>query len=698
MKKLIILCFLFSYLSVFSLWEITNWKSQSEIYQIWAAENTVITYGDYLISTDKGMTWGSFAYTYPFTTGIYSLAFKDSTIYIGSFGNIHVSDDYGKTWEIRNTGLPEFLVSALLIVGDKIFAGLWNEGVYMSTDKGHTWTAKNNRINKKSVYALAEIGNYIIASTGDSIFVSSDMGESWNHSRNGLEEFGFYNKLIVSKDKLFTATFEDTYNGSRNNLYMSTNYGQTWIKKNSSVFESIYMYSITVIEDRLFVGTRDSLYYSDDMGDTWITTSLIKNGYRGAVYLASSGQMIYAALGTELFKSSDKGETWITVRNALNYSVVHSLFSDSSKIFAATLRWENNTTYNDGLYYSTDKGDTWIRNGFENLTVYSIFKKNHYYFAGTSDGLYRSEVSDLNWIKINSEFSYSVLSELDGNLTINGKDCYYMSSDNGDNWQKYCSGLPEQQSVTLLKEIGNLWFACVDSGVYISYDKGENWQEKSNGLPKTILRITSAETIDNCIFLGTNHGIIVSTDAGESWMERNSGISSGSDKLIEVKSLVKTGNTIFAGIRNKGIYFSTDNGLNWTYANCQFFRNLEVSSLAIHDGYIYAGTDRATFGQYDGDAIYRAKLSDFGITDVKENRIELGTIIYPNPTGNFITLSESDTKLYESYEIYDISGRLLQKSIFDSNRIDISALESGSYYLRLLSPSGIATAGFNKMK
>jgi len=73
-------------------------------------------------------------------------------------------------------------------------------------------------------------------------------------------------------------------------------------------------------------------------------------------------------------------------------------------------------------------------------------------------------------------------------------------------------------------------------------------------------------------------------------------------------------------------------------------------------------------------------------------------IIYPNPAGNFITLSESDTKFYTDYEIYDIIGRLLQKSALGSFRIDISQLERGSYYLRLLSPSGIATAGFLKME
>ena len=83
---------------------------------------------------------------------------------------------------------------------------------------------------------------------------------------------------------------------------------------------------------------------------------------------------------------------------------------------------------------------------------------------------------------------------------------------------------------------------------------------------------------------------------------------------------------------------------------------------------------------------------------VNNHAVAGNMIIYPNPAGNFITLSESDTKLYTNYEIYDISGRLLQKAVLNSFRIDISLLERGSYYLRLLSPSGIATAGFLKME
>ncbi len=95
-----------------------------------------------------------------------------------------------------------------------------------------------------------------------------------------------------------------------------------------------------------------------------------------------------------------------------------------------------------------------------------------------------------------------------------------------------------------------------------------------------------------------------------------------------------------------------------------------------------------------GNSGYRVKTP----TSISYSTEKIESLIYPNPSVNYITLSESDTKLYKGYEIYDISGRLLQKSILGSYRIDISTLERGSYYLRLLSPSGIATAGFLKME
>ena len=99
-------------------------------------------------------------------------------------------------------------------------------------------------------------------------------------------------------------------------------------------------------------------------------------------------------------------------------------------------------------------------------------------------------------------------------------------------------------------------------------------------------------------------------------------------------------------------------------------------------------------GYGDWSQIWKFKTKvNVSVNDYRESRL-----LYPNPAGNFITLSESDTKLYTDYEIYDISGRLLQKSILSSFRIDISGLERGSYYLRLLSPSDIATAGFLKME
>jgi hypothetical protein len=82
---------------------------------------------------------------------------------------------------------------------------------------------------------------------------------------------------------------------------------------------------------------------------------------------------------------------------------------------------------------------------------------------------------------------------------------------------------------------------------------------------------------------------------------------------------------------------------------------------------------------------------------VKERDLYSSLSVFPNPSANFITISETDTNLYTNYEIYDISGRLLQKDALSSNRIDVSRFEHGSYNLRLISPTGIANTLFLKM-
>ncbi|MDT3738584.1 MAG: T9SS type A sorting domain-containing protein [Candidatus Kapabacteria bacterium] len=222
--------------------------------------------------------------------------------------------------------------------------------------------------------------------------------------------------------------------------------------------------------------------------------------------------------------------------------------------------------------------------------------------------------------------------------------------------------------------------------------------------------------------------ILLKTSNGVTWDSLGRINKSQSFSQNEIKKLIVQNENDIYMITSDGFYFSNNKGLEGTW------RYKKITTPGINDAIIMNNTDLYMCGEdgflckvnlfdrsvnyYDIDAnknLYSLHLTEsnklfvggrnltileldkeMGIDD---NYLSVNQFtVYPNPAGNFITLSESDTKLYTDYEIYDISGRLLQKSILNSYRIDISTLERGSYYLRLLSPSGIATAGFLKME
>jgi photosystem II stability/assembly factor-like uncharacterized protein len=653
-----------------------------------------------MISTDKGITWNSFENSYTYDTGIYSLAFQDSIIYIGSFGSLHVSEDLGKTWGIRNSGLPNFpVISALLVLEDKVFAGTWDHGILMSTDKGYTWTPKNKDIPLIGVNCFASIGKNIFANVGfdNKIYLSTDYGDNWALINKGLDTFEFFDQFVVIDTIIFATSYEyqDKIPGYKK-IFLSADMGDTWINTDNSVVRVSGSYSIVAIGGRLFIGTNDSLYYSDDLGDTWVTKSLTNETYRGAEYLSASEDMIYAASGTELFKSSDKGDNWIPVRNNLNYGTVFSIISYQDRLYACTDGWKNFTTYGDGLYYSSDNGDTWVRQGLEGLAVYSVLFKDDFIFAGTNGGLYRSDDGGLSWMNKGSEvlkgkhvYQLNLIGE---NIIIPHSGGYYKSTDWGESWTIIDNILPKDQFNNVVLVDDDFIIAGLSKSIYLSFDKGETWEERSNGIPQTDIKVEAIEYIDGTIFLGTTYGIYVSMDKGLNWQSRNHGLPPAKNDLILVTSLVKSGKTLFAGVRFNSVFYTTDYGLNWVDTKCDILKNPYLNTLEIHGEYLFVGTNIYYFGS-NGDAIYRAKLSDFGITDVQESVIASHFSIHPNPTSEYITISKPSEGFKPSegsdIKIFNMLGECVGEIPLSpplpkgETRIDISHLPRGVYYLRI---------------
>ena len=76
-------------------------------------------------------------------------------------------------------------------------------------------------------------------------------------------------------------------------------------------------------------------------------------------------------------------------------------------------------------------------------------------------------------------------------------------------------------------------------------------------------------------------------------------------------------------------------------------------------------------------------LNNGNILAVKDGKIQSeNLIIYPNPVKNILNINTRQLKDF-SAEIIDVSGRNILKTIIKDNKIDVSNLEQGVYYLKL---------------
>jgi hypothetical protein len=69
--------------------------------------------------------------------------------------------------------------------------------------------------------------------------------------------------------------------------------------------------------------------------------------------------------------------------------------------------------------------------------------------------------------------------------------------------------------------------------------------------------------------------------------------------------------------------------------------------------------------------------------------------IYPNPATNYIQVDLDEA---ESYEILDMTGKsYLNLTATDSNKIDISGLSNGIYFIRAIKDQQVYSGRFVKM-
>ncbi|HSL89358.1 MAG TPA: hypothetical protein VK870_08655, partial [Ignavibacteriaceae bacterium] len=252
----------------------------------------------------------------------------------------------------------------------------------------------------------------------------------------------------------------------------------------------------------------------------------------------------------------------------------------------------------NGVYRSTDNGNSWTQSGLINLFIFDLaINSSGHIFAGTmNQGVWRSTNNGDSWTQINDGFNSldntvnSLAINSFGHIYAGSVNSIYRSTNNGNSWTAINS--PNYNGFyPLVINSNNDIVVGAGSRLFRSTNNGQNWTE---------ITIANAQTGSVAfnelghLFVGNLLGIYRSTNNGDNWTQINNGINVGSFIAVNDFSINSVG-TIYVGLgggfsgTSKGVFYSTNNGDNWFELNDGLINNTLRSLTIDHDDFLYAG-------------------------------------------------------------------------------------------------------------
>lgn len=196
-------------------------------------------------STNLGLDWLHVEKNNLFVQALYSRGLY--TLAGTANGGVYISTDNGNNWTKEDNELKSIRIFAFTDIGTNILAG-GDKGVYISTNNGMNWTNICSNINVV-FRSLAVSGTNVFADGGNEVYFSSDSGTNWTiTSINAAGPYSEVDVLAVSGDFIIAGIFSG-------DIFISNNYGKTWIQSNHGLPSSFLCFSLTINGNDIFLGT-----------------------------------------------------------------------------------------------------------------------------------------------------------------------------------------------------------------------------------------------------------------------------------------------------------------------------------------------------------------------------------------------------------------------------------------------------------
>jgi len=338
-----------------------------------------------LRSRDGGVTWDT-VNTGLTDKSVLSLEVTETHLFAGTESGVFVSSNSGESWTAANSGLVGSQINAMAFQGSSLFAAT-GYGVSRSLDGGASWTYVNSGLPIGVVFTVATLGNCIYLGgynpglyQDGALFYSTDQGSSWVPRNSGISGFESVPALLLT-DTCFVA------GGSR--VFISTNGGESWLPRSNGLTMS-YVSCLLSRGTYLFAGSDAGIFRSSNMGSSW-EAATVGLFYPGTRTLGACGSILLAGTTNGgVYRSTNNGASWSAANTGLTDLEMLSFAEYHENIFLGTRR--------GGVFRSTDGGMSWRANneGLTTLAVSSLAVRDEYLYAGTVfNGMWKRPLAEM---------------------------------------------------------------------------------------------------------------------------------------------------------------------------------------------------------------------------------------------------------------------------------------------------------------
>ena len=557
-------------------------------------------------STDDGETWealcsrpGGHAIELVIVNEAQNSSSREhSTMYLALRDKgVFRSTDIGGQWVLLDDGLMDGTISAMVVVGDRVFTGT-DKGLYR-LDSG-TWQRLLEDV-PGSIYSLAAAEGNLYVGTGPDFrdlkqiesapkevmhqmyddnsglgraFHSDDVGVSWTEitpigRSDSIRARSGMSLLVAGKTILAEATTH----------FRSRDGGQTWVDlgfdRDSFVLSGLA--SVAGNENTFYKAGTSGVHRTTDGGESW---HLFMDGMvgTGILDLVTFNNRLYAHTGDALVQSTDGGESWKTVQIDVVFShsrltvagntlYVFSPEKDNLGIFRLSSDGNEFVPVQGVPTFEVDapsiKGSTHSeekRHGGEDNLVGTLHHREHVKAGAfaVSDETFYAEYKRQLFIRHPDDSEWK-----DTGLVDTGESS---AEDTEYGFKLAVSG----ETVYVGKRDGKL---------FQSLDGGDSWKDITPTLPLPFTDFTEILFAGSTVYIGTDRGVLASQTGAHWRVITDEGV---------IDRFAVDGTTIY-GAGDKGVYRLEAQG-EWKQVSPDVPG--KVLALVVHRDRLYAATER----------------------------------------------------------------------------------------------------------